>query len=1033
MINLIKIIGSVLQRFNGLLALLLTVVIILIMGAQGFVFWLNTQRGGDWLSSHFNQALKASGYEIVMDNFTLAGFFGLKAKHVNVKQNGSSILTGEAVIFSINPLPIGMKTLNINFKAQMINFISMPETKEVDSQEKAVLSELPDLYFKKANINLDIKKLLVSNDIVEGGFEGGIQINQSIDLKKYNVTSKGDIQLSNIRFNQADYLPNLIKNDLQFDLETQKLNFKEITFENNLYQIKTIGAYHVDDSNFNVKVTGQVNGAQNLNRKAQTPIKLHSMIQGNIDDFTGTIAAQTTYEGIKTTVDTNIQRKNNTISLKEIIGAGGPISVLGHIDYNMDSGFAIGKLDASLSDLKFLNNFVSDLNLSGSLKASANIEEKNGKQNATLTATLANMLYDKISVQKIVTNINFADVKNIENINADVILTKGNLDNINLQNATLNVSKGKQGYQLNLKGNGESIKPFLIQAKAIVKKTDFIDVNVTDAALMMGKGRITAQGDIITNKIDMKIAGEKLDFSKMAFVDLSSIPIILNKFDTTIEGSIEAPVIKTSYNFKPTIQEEFGAQFIGTAFYQSNELRNELSANGRGIKIFNMALNIPLNLSFSPFVFDLNQSSAINGTANIESDLRSLSSLFLDEGYEILGDLAIKTDITGSLSNPLLDGFATLKNSMVANRYNNIELRDINGEAIFKNRQIELTRLNAKGVDNEGTITVKGTLNLTDFNAPDIRASLTMRDIHLLKNENYDAWLNADINLNKTGSSYIVSGELSPQEISIRIPDQFDATIPELNIIEVEKKNKPTDSLFSKTKLDIKFIADNKIFVTGRGLDTELKGNLNVEGTLKTPLVTGNLNTIRGRYEEFGRRFSLDKASLRFQGLIPPSPYLDIEASTDVDNITAKVLISSSVTDPQIRMESNPPLPDDEIISLILFGKDVTQISPFQAIQLANTVRRFSGAGGSLFDPLQEIKSVTGLDDVYIEGTGAGGTTVGAGKYVTDKVYVGVEQGTAENTSSANIEVEVTPSISVESKAAQNGESDIGVFWEWNY
>ena len=112
---------------------------------------------------------------------------------------------------------------------------------------------------------------------------------------------------------------------------------------------------------------------------------------------------------------------------------------------------------------------------------------------------------------------------------------------------------------------------------------------------------------------------------------------------------------------------------------------------------------------------------------------------------------------------------------------------------------------------------------------------------------------------------------------------------------------------------------------------------------------------------------------------------------------------------------------------------NIQKISPFQAIQLADTFRKLSGKSGSVFDPLYSLQTLTGLDDIYIESIGSEGVTVGAGKYISDNVYLKVEQGAEVGSSEASVEVELTPNIFLESKANQNDDNDIGIFWEWEF
>ena len=123
----------------------------------------------------------------------------------------------------------------------------------------------------------------------------------------------------------------------------------------------------------------------------------------------------------------------------------------------------------------------------------------------------------------------------------------------------------------------------------------------------------------------------------------------------------------------------------------------------------------------------------------------------------------------------------------------------------------------------------------------------------------------------------------------------------------------------------------------------------------------------------------------------------------------------------------------DEILSRILFGSDPSKISPFQALQLANSLAELSGKSvGPSLDPLGKVRAATGLDDLRVDSTDEG-ASVGAGKYLSDNVYLGFEQGAGdENSTAATVEVEVTPNITVESELGNTGAGG-GVAWEWDY
>ena len=62
-----------------------------------------------------------------------------------------------------------------------------------------------------------------------------------------------------------------------------------------------------------------------------------------------------------------------------------------------------------------------------------------------------------------------------------------------------------------------------------------------------------------------------------------------------------------------------------------------------------------------------------------------------------------------------------------------------------------------------------------------------------------------------------------------------------------------------------------------------------------------------------------------------------------------------------------------------------------------------------------------------------GETVVGAGSYVSERVYVGVEQGTGNQSGAVTVEVEVTDDITVDTSTGADSSANVGVNWRWDY
>jgi translocation and assembly module TamB len=160
-------------------------------------------------------------------------------------------------------------------------------------------------------------------------------------------------------------------------------------------------------------------------------------------------------------------------------------------------------------------------------------------------------------------------------------------------------------------------------------------------------------------------------------------------------------------------------------------------------------------------------------------------------------------------------------------------------------------------------------------------------------------------------------------------------------------------------------------------------------------------------------------------GIDAASPHEKLSRDRD-----REVETDGRASDPEILLESQPPLPRDEILSRVLFGKSKGRLTALEAAQLAASAAELSGGGGGL-DVLGTIRRFVGADVLQVDA-GENGAQVKAGKYIADGVYVGAKQGASPGSTSVEVEVEVTPNISVNTETGQ-ADSNVGVQFKWDY
>jgi len=131
---------------------------------------------------------------------------------------------------------------------------------------------------------------------------------------------------------------------------------------------------------------------------------------------------------------------------------------------------------------------------------------------------------------------------------------------------------------------------------------------------------------------------------------------------------------------------------------------------------------------------------------------------------------------------------------------------------------------------------------------------------------------------------------------------------------------------------------------------------------------------------------------------------------------------------PEIGFSSTPALPNDELLSRLLFGTSIASLSAPEALQLAAAVAALQDGRGGL-NPINAVRRAAGLDrlrvlpaDVQIGRA----TSVAAGKYITRRFYAEIITD-GQGYSATQIEFQVTRWLSLLSSISTLGRQNVNV------
>ncbi len=427
-----------------------------------------------------------------------------------------------------------------------------------------------------------------------------------------------------------------------------------------------------------------------------------------------------------------------------------------------------------------------------------------------------------------------------------------------------------------------------------------------------------------------------------------------------------------------------------------------------------------------------------NGPAEV------LFSLAGQTGQTLTGPLGVAADFSCRVSDPCLRGVVRGKGLTYVNQEYGTRLTNMNVAGRFDGNRLQVESLEAAA--GNGTVAASGTIGLSADAGYPMDLAITLQRARLARSDALSASATGQLRLTKAaGQSALLSGRLQLPETRYKIVREGAAAVPRLTGVSFKPRrtrlritgDEPADpiaGIFDAIRLDVAMTANEKLYVSGMGLESEWRANFTVSGTNEAPILGGNVTLIRGTLGFAGRSFELQEGVVDFTGGRENDPRLRIVASEDVEDVLVNVNIGGRATDPEITFSSVPGLPQDEIMSRILFGSSIANLSAIQAVQLASSLNSLRSSGSGL-NPLGKLRSAAGIDRLRIlgadEATGRG-TALAAGQYITDDIYVELITD-ARGFTATQLEVAITSWLSVLSEASGSGLSSVNVRIRKNY
>lgn len=451
---------------------------------------------------------------------------------------------------------------------------------------------------------------------------------------------------------------------------------------------------------------------------------------------------------------------------------------------------------------------------------------------------------------------------------------------------------------------------------------------------------------------------------------------------------------------------------------------------------------------FLPVTVDLER--GIDARIQLRGELTPISRQLVESSATLGG--AIELDLKASQlpRQPAFDGHFTLRDGEFRHITTGTYLDKINVGLSGKNNSLSIDHASARD-GGSGILEAGGKVTFDDDWTPTWDAELDLARISLFRLIKSDLPLTGTIKSKGDAERAYVKGQVWLEPSAFLIPRRLPPGIRELPVREInhadparnsplempvrvatEKTEEPTGRPFD---FDLTVQTRDKFEVKGRGLQSEWGGVVRLGGTSRAPTLTGTNAIKKGYAMLLGRRFTIDRGQIIFTGEVPPDPRLNIEASTRVSDVVVRIIVSGTTAKPKLTLASDPALPDEDIMSMILFGKSTETMSPWQAIALANGLRVLSGQGGDLVAVLDAGQNVLQLDqiDVKQDEKGEGFSSLSVGKYIGSRLYIEGEKGMGGSEDKFMMSYELSRRLVLETEASPRIREGIRLLWRREY
>ena len=364
---------------------------------------------------------------------------------------------------------------------------------------------------------------------------------------------------------------------------------------------------------------------------------------------------------------------------------------------------------------------------------------------------------------------------------------------------------------------------------------------------------------------------------------------------------------------------------------------NQLVVNGKleQARLQPVEINASLPLDVAKLIENkkLDENTPVKASVRMPSSSINFARQFVPALERIDGNLALDVNVGGTIAKPSLSGSAVAR--INAARFGNPTLpalTNFNARLAFTDDRLDFEQF--RGELAGGPFTLSGQITFPKLTEPNLDVRLRADAVLVARNDDLNVRTDANITIQGpfdsatvagtigiTNSKFLKNIDLIPIGVPGRpppAPQPPETGTPELSFPEPPLRD---------WKFDLKITTKNPFELRGNLAKGAALVDMRVTGTGLDPLVDGNVRLQNVEITLPFSRLEITRGVLYFNPQDPFNPSLEIQGTSLIQDYTVQVNIYGTANQPEAVFSSQPPLPQEDIITLLSTGVTREQLA----------------------------------------------------------------------------------------------------------